>query len=166
MRPSTPSSAPRGNGISAKPGELITATTLRKAYLLLALAWAALIWYLSDQPGLDIPPAFPMQDKLLHLIAYGVLGFLVMGTRRLPFNGVLKKSPARVFQHGVNTFPTLTYWTVCVLCILYGILDEVHQSFVPGRDASVYDVYADVTGALLGAWLFTALPRAVRAGNP
>jgi VanZ family protein len=128
---------------------LITATMLRTACLLLALAWAALIWYLSDQPGLDIPQAVPMQDKLLHLVAYGVLGFLAMGTRRLP----------------LDALPAGTYWKVCLLCALYGILDEYHQSFVPGRDATVYDVYADVMGALLGAWLFTALPRAVRAGN-
>ena len=31
----------------------------------------------------------------------------------------------------------------------YGILDEYHQSFVPGRDASVDDVVADVVGAVL-----------------
>ncbi len=122
---------------------------LRTAGLLLALTWAALIWYLSDQPGVEIPPVFPMQDKLLHLVAYGVLGFLVMGTRRL----------------SLDAFPAGTYWKVCLLCALYGILDEYHQSFVPGRNASVYDVCADATGALLGAWLFTVLPRAVRAGN-
>lgn len=34
-------------------------------------------------------------------------------------------------------------------CALFGMLDEWHQSFVPGRDASGFDVLADVTGAVL-----------------
>lgn len=37
---------------------------------------------------------------------------------------------------------------------LYGVSDEVHQSFVPGRSASVYDALADVAGAgiVCGLW--------------
>ena len=41
--------------------------------------------------------------------------------------------------------------TAALLAVLYGLGDEVHQSFVPGRDASVGDVVADAAGALLGA---------------
>jgi VanZ family protein len=33
--------------------------------------------------------------------------------------------------------------------LLYGILDEVHQSHVPNRVASVSDVLADAVGAVL-----------------
>ena len=42
---------------------------------------------------------------------------------------------------------------VC-LATVYGVSDEFHQSFVPGRDASVGDVLKDLGGASLGAWLF------------
>lgn len=31
---------------------------------------------------------------------------------------------------------------------IYGLSDEWHQSFVPGRDCSVYDVAADALGVL------------------
>lgn len=41
------------------------------------------------------------------------------------------------------------------LSIVYGILDEVHQLYVPGRWADIYDAVADTTGALLfGLWLW------------
>jgi VanZ family protein len=38
-----------------------------------------------------------------------------------------------------------------LLSTLYGISDEYHQSFVPGRDASVGDVASDFAGSALGA---------------
>ncbi len=39
---------------------------------------------------------------------------------------------------------------VLTVTILYGISDEFHQSFVPGRQPSWYDVLADGLGGLLG----------------
>jgi VanZ family protein len=49
-----------------------------------------------------------------------------------------------------------------VFCTVYGITDEYHQSFVPGRQSSAWDVAKDATGALLGAWLYrrVVVPRA------
>ena len=38
-----------------------------------------------------------------------------------------------------------------VLTLLYGILDEIHQYFVPLRSVSSYDVLTDLMGGLLGA---------------
>jgi VanZ family protein len=43
------------------------------------------------------------------------------------------------------------------LATLYGVSDEYHQSFVPGRDASPGDVLKDLSGALVGATLCRAL---------
>jgi VanZ family protein len=36
------------------------------------------------------------------------------------------------------------------ICTVYAIFDEVHQFFVPGRDANVTDVIIDVAGSLCG----------------
>jgi VanZ family protein len=113
------------------------ASGLRQASLVLTIAWAALIYYLSDQPGMDIPLAFPLQDKLMHLLAYAVLGFLALGTQR----------------PGASGFSVPDYWKITALTALYGVLDEFHQAFVPGRNADVLDVLADASGALLGAGL-------------
>lgn len=116
---------------------------VRRLFLVLALGWAALIFYLSHQPGLDIKPLFTHQDKLLHLFAYGVLGFLAMGSCR-----------AGSCRHRATH-----YWLAVLLVGLYGVLDEFHQYFIPGRQSDVYDVLADVTGALLGAGLMFILLR-------
>jgi len=37
---------------------------------------------------------------------------------------------------------------------LYGISDEIHQSFVPFREAEVADVIADMLGAASGVLLY------------
>jgi VanZ family protein len=40
------------------------------------------------------------------------------------------------------------------LAAAYGVSDELHQSFVPGREASAADVLKDTGGALAGALLY------------
>ena len=119
----------------------------RAAFLLAALSWAGLIFYLSSQPSIETPALFPGQDKLFHLIAFGILGFLAMGTRQASQQGYRRRQ----------------VWQVVFAVMLYGILDECHQYFVPGRHADVYDVLADAIGGLLGAstmyWLVRFLPR-------
>ncbi|MFQ6057200.1 MAG: VanZ family protein, partial [Methanosarcinales archaeon] len=39
---------------------------------------------------------------------------------------------------------------VIIVCSLYGIADEIHQHFVPGRDCSGLDMIANFAGSLLG----------------
>lgn len=39
-----------------------------------------------------------------------------------------------------------------LIASLYGVSDEFHQFFVPGRVASVFDVFADVVGSILGVF--------------
>ena len=49
-----------------------------------------------------------------------------------------------------------------VVGLCYGISDEVHQSFVPGREASVFDVLADGVGSVVGAWVGVVCARLLR----
>jgi VanZ family protein len=90
------------------------------------------IFIMSSQE--QFPSTFGVSIFLLtvvaHLILYGVLGllllFAVTGTDR----------------------PSRTSIIVTILfTVLYGVSDEFHQSFVPGRDASVFDVVVDTVGA-------------------
>jgi len=39
---------------------------------------------------------------------------------------------------------------------LYGILDEIHQIWIPDRSCYLGDVVADGLGAALGVWLYSA----------
>jgi VanZ family protein len=43
--------------------------------------------------------------------------------------------------------------------LLYGLSDEWHQSFVPGRDTSMFDIVVDAAGALCGLVVVSALLR-------
>ena len=104
---------------------------------LLAIAWMAFIFYMSSQPAVPIPQAIWGQDKFMHFIAYGVLGYLLAKSLKESIDGLTWK------QIG---------W-VAGVAALYGLSDEFHQMYVPGRDASVGDLVADALGGLAGAML-------------
>ena len=116
---------------------------LNRLSLLLALAWMAVLFYLSHQPTLDTPMLFPGQDKLFHALVYGVLGFLLLGSR----------TPAP------DGFTELQIRSSILIASLYGISDEFHQYFVPGRCTDVWDWVADTLGALIAVSLLVWLNR-------
>jgi len=111
--------------------------TLRILFLLCTLGWAGVIFYLSSLPGADIPPLFFGQDKLLHALVFGILGFFTLGAMKTAADGY------RLFQP----------WLAVILVTVYGVLDEFHQHFVPGRSPDINDVMADAAGGILGVWL-------------
>ncbi len=53
----------------------------------------------------------------------------------------------------------IVYIVSVLFCSLYGLSDEWHQSFVPGRDASLGDWLADTIGAVLAATAIFRLSR-------
>ncbi len=85
--------------------------------------------------SLSNPPVPPTTDKPLHWLAY--LGLAVLVVRALA--GGL---PRRI-GFGIALAAML-------ITVAYGATDEVHQLFVPGRTADVYDLMADAAGGLAG----------------
>jgi VanZ family protein len=104
----------------------------------LALAWASGIAWASHQPNPFpfVPPEIFQPDKLWHALAFGVLAWLA---RRALVTSPL--SPRTAF---------LVAWA---LSGAWGLVDEVHQSFIPNRVSDPWDAAADAAGAALGAWL-------------
>ena len=43
---------------------------------------------------------------------------------------------------------------VIIISILYGISDEIHQFFVPGRVSSIYDVFLDSVGTIFASFFY------------
>jgi VanZ family protein len=102
-------------------------------YQVPALAWSILIFWLSSFGTLPNIPLFRWQDKFEHAAAFFVLCFLI---RR-----------AFAFQ---NAFPALrrrAMMYAVALASVYGVLDEIHQLYVPGRQFDYWDMAADATGA-------------------
>jgi VanZ family protein len=87
----------------------------------------------SGQSQIAAPPGVPGVDKIGHFLVFGLLGSLVVrspGWRRA--------------------------WPLCavVLVSLFGISDEFHQSFTPGREVEFADWMADTLGAGLAVTLY------------
>ncbi|MBR6153422.1 MAG: VanZ family protein [Treponema sp.] len=99
-------------------------------------------WYLSSQPHVPLPD-FNMSDKVVHLACFAGFSFFTA----MAFFG-LKPSDGRK-----STIVKRILLPVLVIS-LYGIIDEIHQSFVPGRSCSILDWCADTVGALIGSTLF------------
>ncbi|MDR2739547.1 MAG: VanZ family protein [Treponema sp.] len=94
------------------------------------------IWFLSSQSILPSPKGILGFDKLQHLIAYLVLALTIS----------FWFSPAQREFHRLRTMLLLVF-----ICSFYGVIDEIHQYFVPGRDCNVWDWIADTLGTFLGA---------------
>lgn len=107
------------------------------------------IFLLSRQPGEELPlPPVPGIDKLAHALAYGVLA----GTAIIVFLPETRRR--RPLAVGI---------AVIAFCILYGLTDEFHQSFIPGRSPSPGDIIADTVGSMLTVGGWTGFSR---SGNP
>jgi len=119
---------------------------LRRLSLLLALAWMGVLFYLSHQPSLPAPMLFPGQDKLFHAIVYGILGFLLLASRTPSAQG----------------YTSAQLRGSVLVASLYGISDEFHQYFVPGRSSDVWDWVADTIGALIAVSLLAWLSRRLK----
>jgi VanZ family protein len=114
---------------------------LRYLWLTLALSWMGTLFFLSNQPRLHAPTLFSGQDKLIHALAYGLLGVLLLA--------------AQTARAGRYSWQQIA--ASIGIASLYGASDELHQAMVPGRSPEVGDWLADTLGAaiavLLTAWL-------------
>lgn len=112
---------------------------------LMTVLYCAFLYRLSAVP--NPPPAilfFAGQDKLMHAVLYAVLAALVWaGLRRAK----------RAYG------PRVLFWVPILFAALYGVSDEIHQRFVPGRSFDVLDMVADAAGALAMQVLVLLLQR-------
>jgi len=106
-------------------------------WAVLTALWMFVIYALSDRPAEDFNSDsvswIPFADKFVHVALYAILSVFSLRT----FSSV--KAMAKHYA----IFATL------LLAVLWGVLDEVHQSEVPGRSSEISDVVADGFGAVL-----------------
>ncbi len=113
-----------------------------------AVAWAAVLFLLSELRGVPLNAALPTNDKLVHVALYTILG---MTLRWAWFASRSERWPGLSIPHVVAIGVGLAY----------GAIDEVHQYFVPRRMPSVADWVADVVGVFVGYAVASLLLRAL-----
>lgn len=114
------------------------------------LVYAILIYWLSSlERPFVIDVSINHFDKLIHLAEYAIFGFLLIRAVDSSGNGLsIRKAVIITFIIG----------TFC------GLTDELHQSVVPGRYATVADFIFDSIGTFTGAVLFS-ISRKIGAAN-
>jgi len=97
--------------------------------LILAFFIAIFIFFISSLPFPPTPFGITYTSIIYHtgiFFAFGLFVLISVGKR---------------WRYAVFSF---------VFCSVYGVLDELHQYFVPGRCPSLIDIGLDCFGALFG----------------
>ena len=103
-----------------------------------------LIFFLSSRSSTGIGGSRTQQfliHKTLHIIVYALL------------------SASFYYAFSTSTLVATKYIFILsvILTFLYGITDEIHQTFVPGRGGKFSDTLFDLIGAFLGTYLYQIL---------
>lgn len=114
-----------------------------------AMLMMVAIFAVSAQPGdhLHLPEALNF-DKAWHFLEYSILAAACL----------------YALQPTTSSKTAIALWVI-LFCALYGVSDEIHQSFVPLRTACTSDVIADTLGAALvaGIWRWRVRERKERS---
>ena len=114
-----------------------------KNYIVNHMPWQLLLLAIFIQSSFGnmnvIDLGFSFQDKLFHFIVFGFLAILM----------------ARSFKKSKLKFFNKYYLMLAIILTgFYGVIDEYHQYFVPGRFSTVGDWAADILGAIVFILVF------------
>lgn len=98
------------------------------------IAYMAMLFGLSSLSTLPSPPG-DLSAYDVHIAAYAGLGAVT----------------ARATGKGLRNVSWRAVLAAIVISSLYGVTDEYHQRFVPGRSFDVLDMLADAIGSVVGA---------------
>ncbi len=110
-------------------------------YFLPSILIMSTIFFLSSRYSTGIGGSLTQQfiiHKSLHIFVYSLLGASLLYA--------FFKISAKFDRQAQILSVLFTY--------IYGITDEIHQSFVPGREGKFTDTLFDLAGALLGLYLY------------
>jgi VanZ family protein len=128
--------------------------------LLLPILWYGLIFYITEQPEASSLSTQLIMFELYDTINDSVQLANIWILRPEFWNGVLRIGShlfmfgnlGILFYHLIEPslrFNKKTFLISILLVTLFGISDEVHQSFVPGRFPMPIDVLKDIAGAIV-----------------
>ena len=112
----------------------------RKVYLVyvpLIIYWI-ILFTATSLPAANLP-SVAISDKIKHFGAFFGLSVLL--------------SLTLLYQNKNLLFKNYFLAASLVISSIYGLLDEIHQSFVPGRNSEFLDWVADSLGAAVGVFV-------------
>jgi VanZ family protein len=102
-------------------------------------AWCVFVFTASSIPSKNIPALGENVDKVIHFGIYGVLCWLAHVA----------------FHHQSISFLKKYSLVMAILfTMIFGLSDEFHQMFTPGRSAEVLDLAADTFGGLVYSGIY------------
>ncbi|MGE0143614.1 MAG: VanZ family protein [Planctomycetota bacterium] len=112
----------------------------------LVLLHIGIIWWLSSRVlgGGSAPWWVGFTYNSGHVVLFGGLAWLVAAALRV--------RPSPRGHH------LLRAWLAVSVAALYGVVDEWHQSSVPGRSASIFDIATDSASAILLVQIAVGMP--------
>jgi len=106
----------------------------RKRFIYFSIIYTILLLAISTIPGGNIPKLdITLADKIGHVIAYAIFGFLLVNSLRN------KKISTLIF--------------IIIIGTIYGGLNEIWQLYIADRYASFYDGMANAVGMIIGTSL-------------
>ena len=91
------------------------------------------LWLFPNTSAETLATIHFITRKVAHFTEYAILGFLA----------------ARAFRTSPRPAISRRWFLIsAVLIVVYALIDEYHQSFVPDRTGSVYDSFIDMAGGL------------------
>ncbi len=102
------------------------------------LLWFGVLWYFSSTPSREFDSLpFTVNDKIMHA-CYFFAG-------AMPFSWLLLSA-----RGDLSAYRRTVLFSILLFSV-FGLIDESHQLFVPGRSGGdVWDFAADVVGTVLG----------------
>lgn len=136
---------------------------MKKLIIFILLIWVSIIFYFSATPGIiSHQQSVKFADMLMEIKLIRT-AFHELKLKNLDF--IVRKN-AHAFEYIILAILTSSVFKTfrqkgkeCLIyilftCLFLAVLDEFHQSFIPGRGSYVSDVLIDFVGCLLGVSLF------------
>ena len=125
------------------------------------LLWMVLVWFVSTKQFSALNTSQVLRPLILWIFPnlsqarVAAIHFAIRKAAHFSEYAVMGLLAARAFSTSAKEFLRQHWWLVSFITLVaYALLDELHQSFVPERTASIYDSAIDVVGGVTALFVY------------
>jgi hypothetical protein len=112
-------------------------------FSILSLSYIAAIFLLADSPVVSDIAAFNPYS-LLHIPLYGILTLLLIFSTGSSIS--IHRGDSTNSTNPINPINSRNLFIAGLIALVVAVADEIHQAYIPNRNASIIDVLLDVIG--------------------